>query len=686
MNVDIDRVEQIKKYAKYLLLIVPIVIIIILLKSCGGSKNYSNLENNLKDAVSNYIREKNLTITGEQYIDLTMLPEIEGLELCSGASGALVENRNGSLVITPYLDCKDYKSNNIKISGKYIELNGDAVMLLNKGEAFNDPLYVLKKECDVEIDGYVGSSVGIYTIRYNAYVDNEVKETLIRKVVVSNTDKTKTISGIESTTEPTLILYGDIEIVLSKGEKYVEPGYKAVDYEDGKVSRQVRVEPETIDTNKVGIYVIKYVIENSRGAVAMKNRTVNVVARKSNLTIDLTSTPGAKNSVVLKIKVVGNDYDYMYLPDRTKSISREASYEVKSNGTYSFTVYDRFGNRYGKEITVDSIDSIPPTGSCKAVVQNSTTNVSVTATDNKGIGGYNYIIDNKESGYITANTYEASADASSVKVKVKDISDNEATLVCEVEKKTNPPIISGQCGASNVMITINTCYGNKLIRKDVPLEEYLMGVLYGEEAPGMNDPEAYIKAFLIFARSYTLKRTNYWSGTMKAIKSCSSDQNWCDVDMGCYRDQTQEMFDLCIDYAVSYPRHDYTADTCANRVTTFPGTANVQNKTFYVSNPGWWGAKSVTSNHVRSLWHGPVSAEKKAFYQRMVEETAGLIIYDANGKPASVGYYMCNDTTKDSIMCPNTAEKLANQGYTMEQLIEAYTQSYQGRTVGCFNK
>jgi hypothetical protein len=37
-------------------------------------------------------------------------------------------------------------------------------------------------------------------------------------------------------------------------------------------------------------------------------------------------------------------------------------------------------------------------------------------------------------------------------------------------------------------------------------------------------------------------------------------------------------------------------------------------------------------------------------------------------------------------MCPNTAEKLANQGYTMDQLIEAYTKSYPGRTVGCFNK
>ena len=70
----------------------------------------------------------------------------------------------------------------------------------------------------------------------------------------------------------------------------------------------------------------------------------------------------------------------------------------------------------------------------------------------------------------------------------------------------------------------------------------------------------------------------------------------------------------------------------------------------------------------------------------MVEETAGLIIYDANGSPASVNYYVCDDTSKDSTMCPNTAEKLAREGYTMEQLIEAYTTKYPDRTVGCFNK
>ncbi len=438
MNVDIDRVEQIKKYVKYLILLVPIIIIVILLKSCGGGKNYSSLENNLKTTVSNYIREKNLTIVGEQYIELTMLPEIEGLELCSSASGALVENKNGSLIITPYLDCKDYKSKALNASGKYAELNGDTIMILNKGEVFNDPLYVLKRDADVEIVGTVGSNVGIYTLKYNIYFDNELKETLIRKVIVTNTDKTKTISGIESTTAPTLVLYGDTEMVLSKGEKYVEPGYRAVDYEDGKVSRQVKVEPETIDTSKIGIYVINYTVENSRGVTTVKTRTVNVVSRKSNLNIDLTTTT-VSNYVNITISIVGTGYDHTLLPDRTKSESKQITYKATKNGDVQFTIYDIYGNRYGKTVTVEGIDNVPPTGGCNAVVKMTSTTVTVDATDNKGIGGYNYIIDNKESGYVKENTYAVNSQAKSVKVKVKDIHDNETTFVCSIKEELYDP-------------------------------------------------------------------------------------------------------------------------------------------------------------------------------------------------------------------------------------------------------
>lgn len=463
MNVDIDKIEQIKKYGKYLILIVPIIIVMISLKSCGG-KSYNALEEKVKEAATNYVRENNINIVGEQYIELTMLPEIEGTELCSEASGVLVKNENGSLKVTPYLNCNGYVSEVIRNKSKYVELNGDTIMLLNKGEVFNDPLYTLKKDADVEIEGYVGSSVGLYTINYYVYVDNELKETLYRKVIVTNGDRTKTISGIESVTEPTLTLYGDSEIVLSKGERYEEPGYKAVDYTDGKISRQVEINPKSINTNRAGIYVITYSVENSRGAVAIKTRTVNVVERKSNLNIELSTSNGEiSNSIRITVRVSGNNYAYMILPDGTKDISRESRYEVKRNGTYSFAIYDSFGNKYRKEITIDNIDDKAPTGSCKAVVTSSATSVTVNATDNKGIGGYSYIIDGKATEYISNNTYEASTSASSVRVKVKDISGNEITLVCAIEEKLNDPdgIKETVSGKPRLQIPIETALAKK---------------------------------------------------------------------------------------------------------------------------------------------------------------------------------------------------------------------------------
>lgn len=681
-----ERIEDLKKYLKYGLLIIPIIIIIIVLKGCGG-KSYSALENSVKEEVLSYIKERNLNIVGEQYIELSMLNEIEGTELCSVSSGAIVKNENGNLVVTPYLDCQDYKSESLKSSGKYIELNGDAIVLLNRGEVFNDPLYVLKKDSNVEVDGAVGSAVGVYTIKYMAYVNNDLKETLYRKVIVTAGDHTKTISGIENLDYPTLTLNGDTEIILVRGEKYKEAGYTAIDYTDGKIGRRVKVDPEVIDTSKIGSYDVIYSVTNSKGNTAIKKRHITIVARKANLDVDVRVDENITNKATITITVAGEGYESTELPDHTNSIKRVTTYAVKSNGRYPFVIKDVYGNSITKEVTIENIDNTPPIGKCKAVVTSSSTTVTVEASDNKGISGYSYIIDNKKTEYMDSNTYEESVSASSVYVRIKDVVGNETAMIpCQTEKKTTN-IIAGACGESDIYITINTCYGNKLIRKDVPLEEYLLGVLYGEEAPGMNDSVEYIKTFLIFARSYTLNRIGYWSGgAIKPIKSCSSDQNWCDVDMGCYRDQTQEMFDLCIDYAVSYPRPTYTAQTCADRVTTFPGSANVSNKTFYVHNSGWWGDSSATSTHTRSSWHGPVTEEKKAFYLKLIEETAGLIIYDSSGSPAYVNYYLCDDTSKESTLCPNTAEKLANQGYSMNQLIEAYTQKYPGRTVGCYKK
>ncbi len=71
----------------------------------------------------------------------------------------------------------------------------------------------------------------------------------------------------------------------------------------------------------------------------------------------------------------------------------------------------------------------------------------------------------------------------------------------------------------------------------------------------------------------------------------------------------------------------------------------------------------------------------------MIDETAGLVIHTADGKlPSDINYYMCGLRTKPHTLCPDTAQKLAKEGYKMEQIIAAYTTAYPGRKIECFNK
>ena len=431
-----DKFENIKQYLKYFILIIPLIALIIILKSCGDESN--RLEQEVKNATLNYIKNNNLTIVGEQYIELSDLGEIDGTEICSKASGAIVKNNNGEINVQPYLECGDYKSIIVENKSKYATLNGDTIMVLNVGEAFNDPLYYLKKEAEVVISGMVGNNPGIYTINYFVYVKNQLKETLIRKVIVVKNDKTLTISGIKDLERPNITLLGDKEIVLAIGQRYVEPGYLAVDYKDGKITRKVKVTPSTISTNKAGNYTITYSITNSRGQTALAVRKVAVVQLKAELNITLTSVSNEiNNSSILNIKVTGDGFRELRLPNGETKYTPEYSYSVKNNGIYTFEVYDVYGNKSVKEIEVNNIDNISPVGTCEAILNFSTTKVTVNATDNKGISGYSYIIDDVKSEYLTVNSYKLDKAASKVSVNIKDIAGNESTISCQITDRKN---------------------------------------------------------------------------------------------------------------------------------------------------------------------------------------------------------------------------------------------------------
>ena len=437
-----EKIQNIVKYGKYVVLVIIIGIIALII--INSKQTYGKIEENLIAAAQKYVADNNINVNNTTFIEITKLGEIEGTELCSKASGVSITNEKGKLKYKAFLSCNNYQSKVSTSKTKYIILLGSDIIFLNKGETFEDPAYALKKEAEVTISGKVLTTPGIYTISYAAYVDNKLKETVYRKVIVSESDKGSNISGLVNEIEPVITLLGDKNMTISLNSRYKEPGYKATDYTDGKISRNVIVTGK-VNTSQVGTYPITYKVTNSRGKTAIVQRFVKVIKETSNLNISLSQTSEELSATAkLELKIIGEDYKYTITPDGTSCFTTSCDYTAKSNGIYTFKIYDVYENEYIKEIEVSNIDNIPPAGSCSSTIRGNNTEVEVKASDNKGIASYTYILDGIEAAKSGDNTYKNSKKSSKVAVKVTDIVGNEANLICDVTVKEETIVPSKQ--------------------------------------------------------------------------------------------------------------------------------------------------------------------------------------------------------------------------------------------------
>lgn len=439
-----DKLKNVIKYGKYVVLVLLIVLIFFIVKGCGVS--YSKIEKEMVKAAKNYVQGNNTLVNSESYIEIGSFDIIEGTELCNNGSGVIVTNKNNSLEFKPFLKCPDYTSKVINNKSKYIKLNGDEVTILNTGEIFNDSYYTIIGELlngYVEIRGEAKTTPGIYNIYYDVYypddsgnaeeVENfKLIETLVRKVIVIKNDKNLTVSGLVNSEEPYLKLNGDTNITISKGSKYSDPSYTAYDYVDGKISRQVQVTGE-VDPNKVGNYVVMYTVTNSRGKTAFATRNVQVVTKSADLEIKADKEIEA-NHAIITVEVIGSGYDYIKKMDGEKEFSRKYSFTATENKIYSIEVYDAYGTRHVKEVGVSEIDDVKPTGTCKAITMYNKTIITAEATDDKGIAGFNFRVNGKESGFITDKAYEFDVKGVKPSVVVKDVSGNNAYIDCTIEE------------------------------------------------------------------------------------------------------------------------------------------------------------------------------------------------------------------------------------------------------------
>ena len=453
---DSEKIAKIIKYGKWVVLIIIILVVFLIIKSCSFS--YSKVEKALVNEAKKYINDNRISISGETFIEATNFDIVEGTELCTKSTGVIVKNENGKLKYQAYLDCPDYKSNIIRNPEKYIKLIGDNVIVLNKGELYEEPGYENLKGADIEeIKG--DTATNIYDITYKAYIEDELKEIATRKIIVSSNDKMQTITNLSNTEEPVIILKGDKSITITLNSPYIEPGYVAYDYKDGKISREVTIEGK-VDVKKVGNYNLVYSITNSKEKTAVAVREINVVKEKANLEIELSYNKNISNKIIINGEIRGEGFSHVVLPNGAIINNNIFTYDATSNKSYVFQIFDKYGNKTVKEIEISEIDSQPPVGSCVADYRTKSVTVTVNVKDNKGIKDYEYLVGSTKektnsSEFVKAGEFNKD-NATKVQVNVQDIAGNIAKLTCDTVLNLVPSMYRDSLGYD--CLEPYTCY------------------------------------------------------------------------------------------------------------------------------------------------------------------------------------------------------------------------------------
>lgn len=153
-----------------------------------------------------------------------------------------------------------------------IKLNGNQVIQINMNDIYQEKGATVTNllgtaNQNVKITGKVNTKkAGTYKIKYQvSYVNSTVTKYRTVKVV----DKEK----------PTLTLNGDAVVYVVENTEYVEPGYQAIDNNDGDITKKVKVE-SNVNPQKIGTYHVKYQVSDAANNKTLKERTVMVVKKQ----------------------------------------------------------------------------------------------------------------------------------------------------------------------------------------------------------------------------------------------------------------------------------------------------------------------------------------------------------------------------------------------------------------------
>ena len=265
---------------------------------------------------------------------------------------------------------------------------------------------------------------GNYEIVYS-FGDVSVKRVVKIIEKPSGSSQNNNISNVKGETKITL--KGSETVYIDLYGNYKEEGFTAIDSVDGNIKKNVKV-THNVDNKVPGVYEVVYTVKNSDGVTTTAKRNIIVMDLKINLS--LINTNYTNSSVGIKVDIDDEYFDYVVLPNGTKSYEKSSVYEVSSNGTYKFTLVNKHGATRIGEIKIENIDKIAPTVSCNAEFKNGKTIISINAKDNIGIASYVVNGKNYSSNIISLDTLVVNNT-----VYVYDYAGNMSSANCVVNSK-----------------------------------------------------------------------------------------------------------------------------------------------------------------------------------------------------------------------------------------------------------
>lgn len=220
-----------------------------------------------------FVINNNIGIVGEKYV-----PDIKVYNVFFDLTDKVIiyNNVDDNKVGTYQVECI-INFLFMKIRKKfYVDIIDDinpSITLLGDNPSTVCPFHDYKEEGYTASDNYDGDiSDRVKIIKYNNSILYIVKD--------SSGNETKYERKIifEDSEKPSISLIGSSVVTVYLGDKYYEKGYTASDNCDGNISDKV-ISTGTVDTSKLGSYIIKYEISDSNGNTSSIERTVIVKKR-----------------------------------------------------------------------------------------------------------------------------------------------------------------------------------------------------------------------------------------------------------------------------------------------------------------------------------------------------------------------------------------------------------------------